>query len=452
MTDAAAFPARPLLHWARLGVRQKIVLILLAALLVSLTANTWMWFESREQDVVSETNRLGQEVSRLVAHNLLNSIVAYNYHAVELNLRELTKNEDVAYARVLSPKGNVMAEAGSAGKDGKEKIVTFRQPIMAGTERQGELEVGISTARIVRELAAERQSAVLRQLIIIFVVLAVELVALSCLIIRPLCMISDTISQGTNSEGEIVGPIPLQSSDEFGDMANEFNNLRVRLNEANQKLRSRITLANEELQRANMQLSEQAEELTRMNRELMELSITDPLTGLYNRRQFEVLMQNEVINAIRSGEPISILLIDVDHFKSFNDRHGHDVGDAVLQHIASHIRQRIRRADIACRYGGDEFFILCRHATIASIVSIGDDIMHGVADSPLLHAGEPLAVTLSMGAATIPGTTTVGSAEDFFKCADLALFACKQRGRNGVVHYSMLRTHNHASARPEEYS
>jgi diguanylate cyclase (GGDEF)-like protein len=429
----------------KLGVRQKIVLILLAALLVSLTANTWLALQSRERDILNETNRRGQEISALVAQNLANSVLTYNYHAIELLLQELIKNEDIVYLRVLSAKGNTMAEVREPGYD-PARLVTFRQDIHIEKDRVGQLLLGLSTERIVHNLEQERTSSVWRQIAIILLVLAAELAALSYLIIRPIATIRHAIRENVNEQGEITRPITLESIDEFGDMARQFNLLREHLNEANIKLRSKVDLANDELKRANEQLRGQAEDLKHMNRELQVLSVTDPLTGLYNRRYFEMLMESEVALSVRNDETISILLIDIDHFKACNERYGHTAADEVLKTVAQLIHSRVRKSDIACRYGGDEFFVLCRRATIANVIAIADDLQQSLAQRHIRHEDQELRVTLSIGAATIPGVHAVHSAVDFFKCADQALFHCKQRGRNGVVHYAMLeRDHKTAS-------
>jgi diguanylate cyclase (GGDEF)-like protein len=149
-------------------------------------------------------------------------------------------------------------------------------------------------------------------------------------------------------------------------------------------------------------------------------------------------MESEVLLSIRNDETISIILLDIDNFKSINERYGHSGGDAVIRNVGRIISEHVRQSDVACRYGGDEFFILCRYATISNAVGFADDLHQALALDSLRPNGQELPVTVSIGVATIPGVHAVTTAEEFFQCADMALRACKQQGCNGVLHYSML--------------
>jgi diguanylate cyclase (GGDEF)-like protein len=420
-----------------LGIRQKIILILLTALLIALTANTWLALRSQERDILNESERRGREISRLVSQNLANSVVSFNYHAIELLLKELAKNEDIVHAQVIGGKGNTMAEVGAPSAD-KRNLVVFKQDIRLDGDLLAVLHLGLSTERIVKNLEEERRSSFLRQAVIILLVMLVEFGALSYIIIRPLGIFSRTIGQGVNAEGKLGLSIRIRSGDEFGEMAERFNRLQEQLNDAHTLLCSRIELADDKLQDANVRLTTQAEELRRMNRELELLAITDPLTGLYNRRHFVKLMENEVESAIRHDETISIILVDIDNFQKIHEQYGHVQGDETLKGVARIIAEHTKGGDVACRYGGDEFFLFCKRATMAQAVALADELQRAVADKPFRINGQDIHITLSMGVATIPGPQPITSAEEFFRCADKALFHCKQRGRNSMLHYSML--------------
>lgn len=144
------------------------------------------------------------------------------------------------------------------------------------------------------------------------------------------------------------------------------------------------------MQRTYEQLATQAEELKLKNADLELLAITDPLTGLHNKRYFEKLMENEVERAVRQNNISSIVLIDLDHFKAVNEQYGHKTGDNVLREVARLLAQRTRRTDVLCRFGGDEFFVLCRQATMANAMAIADQMHEAVTREPLLIDGQAI--------------------------------------------------------------
>ena len=430
-------------HWLRLGVRQKIALVLAATLIVTLTLSTVLTLRAQKAQVLEETHRRGAEVSQLIAQNLAYSVVGYNYTAIELIVRELLENDDIDYVRVESVKGNTMAEVGARDDAGPHRVM-FDQDIRINSEIVGKLHLGLSTRRIVAQLEAQQQDSFLRQFLVIFMIVAVEFAALSYIIARPIGIIARALSAGAHT-GTAPQSIPIASGDEFGELATQFNALHAELADVHRKLQSRVDFANEELKAANEQLSLQAAELRQANHDLQQLSITDPLTGLYNRRHFEKLMENEVALSIRNDETNSIILIDIDDFKKINTEYGHTAGDDLLRALADIIDARLRKTDVACRYGGDEFFVLCRRATIANAITIADELQHAVTDSPFNVGSSRIPLTLSMGVATIPGTQPIRTAEEFFRCADLALAECKRRGRNQVMHFCMLNKDKQAA-------
>ncbi|MEK7696996.1 MAG: diguanylate cyclase [Pseudomonadota bacterium] len=424
-------------HLLRFGIRQKVVLILLATLVVGLTASTWLALRSQTADILSETTRRGNEVSHFVARTLAYSVIAYDYHTIELLLRELASHDDVVYARVTSPKGNVMSEVG-AGNAERPGVTPFRQDIRLNNETVGQLQLGLSTDRIAATLEKQKQDSILRQLLVIFGVLAVELAALSYIIVRPLNIMSRAM-RAEAQVGQGTAPnIPLATQDEFGEIATQFNALHARLNEAREKLQSRVEYANVELQRAYDQLATQADELKRKNTDLELLAITDPLTGLYNKRYFEMLMENEVERSVRQSQICSIVLIDLDLFKSVNERYGHSTGDNILRQVARLLAQRVRKTDVLCRFGGDEFFLLCRQATMGNAMNVAEQLHEAVTREPLTVDDQIIPVRLSIGIATIPSPRPMRNAAEFFECADAALAYSKRTGRNTIVHFSRM--------------
>lgn len=432
----------------RLGVRAKVVLILLVTLLVALSVNSLLALRAQKQDILKETERRGREATHFVANYLAYSVISFDYHALELTLQEIARRDDIddiVYARVENTRGNIMAEAGTRPVDAGA-AQEYGEDIALNGEILGRVYLTLSTERIIATLEARQRDTLLRQMLVILAVMAAGFAALSLLIIRPLTIFSRVIRDNLDTGGAALQRIPLASRDEFGDLARGFNALQDRLDDARHKLESRIDVANHELQGAYERLATQAEELRRMNRDLEQLSVTDPLTGLYNRRYFEKLMESEVALSIRNDETISILLLDLDRFREINERHGHNTGDDAIREVAQILAGQLRQTDVACRFGGDEFFVLCRRATIANAIAIADKLQHALTEQPLRIGDLALPVKASIGVATIPGVHQIADAAEFFHCADEALRHAKQRRHDAVVHFSMLDRSMKASA------
>lgn len=162
---------------------------------------------------------------------------------------------------------------------------------------------------------------------------------------------------------------------------------------------------------------------------LKQQSIRDALTGLFNRRYLDESLSKEIARAGRSGTPVGIIMIDIDHFKRFNDTHGHDAGDTVLQSVGKFISGHVREGDIACRYGGEEFTLIMPGATLESAHARAEELRKGVMSLQITHAGKPLeSITLSLGVATFPQFGETG--ELVIQAADAALYQAKHSGRN----------------------
>lgn len=165
---------------------------------------------------------------------------------------------------------------------------------------------------------------------------------------------------------------------------------------------------------------------------LRQQSVRDPLTGLYNRRFLEEAMDRELSRLERKNLPLSVIMIDVDNFKSFNDTFGHEAGDAVLRDLGGVLQRNVRGSDIACRYGGEEFTIILPEANIEIGRQRAEILREAVRELRLMHNGKSLgAVTLSLGVACFPEH---GRRRDhLLQAADASLYEAKHRGRNCVV-------------------
>lgn len=173
-------------------------------------------------------------------------------------------------------------------------------------------------------------------------------------------------------------------------------------------------------------------ERKRMEQKLELLATQDSLTGLYNRRELEAQLGEEVDRAGRYGRPLSVLWMDVDRFKEINDRFGHLVGDEVLRRLGRLLQASIRNMDYAARYGGEEFVIVLPEMTMSEAVEVGERLRRLVASSPVLAGDErhEVTVTLSIGVASFPDHAR--TRDQLSKEADDAMYLSKQAGRNRI--------------------
>ncbi|OHV97547.1 hypothetical protein AKG95_10155 [Janthinobacterium lividum] len=181
-------------------------------------------------------------------------------------------------------------------------------------------------------------------------------------------------------------------------------------------------------------VAERTEQLEDANRKLATLSITDGLTGLSNRRHFDDVLRAECARATRVGQPLAVVMLDVDYFKRFNDRHGHQAGDACLIRVAQALAAGMRRAgDLTARYGGEEFSIVLPNTGADDARQIGEALRRAIEDLAIPHANADAAqVTISVGIA-VQSPPGASDPDALLRLADAALYHAKDAGRNCVV-------------------
>jgi diguanylate cyclase (GGDEF)-like protein len=168
--------------------------------------------------------------------------------------------------------------------------------------------------------------------------------------------------------------------------------------------------------------------------QLYEAGTRDPLTGLFNRRYLEQHLETDFRLALRHDEQLSVMVLDLDHFKSINDRYGHLAGDMVLRSFASILARRCRREDIIARYGGEEFVVLLRRTSSEGAGAVAESVRSLVEEHTLSYQGKSIAVTVSIGVATLGPGIVPDDPLSLLKTADSALYRAKAEGRNCVVH------------------
>ena len=202
---------------------------------------------------------------------------------------------------------------------------------------------------------------------------------------------------------------------------NDYLTRPVDKNELTARVRTQLRKKNyQDRLRHNVQLS-------------LEMAITDQLTGLHNRRYMARHLDSLISNAQKSNKPLSFLIMDIDHFKSVNDTHGHDIGDEVLREFANRISANIRGIDLACRYGGEEFVVAMPDTDLDLAYTIAERLRKSVETTPFEISRVPgtLNVTISIGIAVSQGDGD--NAEKLLHRADQALYRPQREGRNRVI-------------------
>ncbi|HNW83111.1 MAG TPA: diguanylate cyclase [bacterium] len=227
---------------------------------------------------------------------------------------------------------------------------------------------------------------------------------------------------------------------------NKYENMTVNLIKYNNDIKGTITLLtknradsdslknNSTLTRMIYKVASSALNNIEMYEKVEELSNIDGLTGLYNRRFFQITIDRMVSEASRTNAALSIIMLDIDHFKKVNDTHGHKAGDDVIRFLSRTIRNNIRKVDIAARYGGEEFVVLLHNTNIEGAARLAEKIRILVKDASINADGSQLNITSSFGVSSYPSLSL--SAGQLVKDADLALYYSKENGRNMVTLFS----------------
>jgi diguanylate cyclase (GGDEF)-like protein len=288
------------------------------------------------------------------------------------------------------------------------------QPVVGALKRISELGWGVVAEK--QRAKAYVQIVRLRNLTLALVVALLFLIGLtayllSLSLVRPLNRL--TSGAGKVASGDLDVDVPVNSRSEVGYLTEVFNDMVARLRQGREELAS----INETLRQKNV--------------ELHEISITDSLTRLYNRKHLMETLDREVTRSERYSHPFSLLIIDIDHFKKYNDTYGHLAGDEVLRRLASVFKETIRSSDYAARYGGEEFIIILPEISPEQGVEAAERIRRKVGEQRFEGDGEAIEVTISVGVASYPENGE--DAETVIRNADEALYEAKKLGRNQVI-------------------
>ena len=339
-----------------------------------------------------------------------------NFHGIEQLLREQVTGRDDRVA-VVQPGGQVIASAGGTVtalpeetlrrlRGAESTTVSYQAPdglavvgaLSAVPRSDWSAVAEIPAASAFRDIRRLRDATALLLVVLLGVVGSLAY-GLGLLIVQPLGRLM--LAANRVAGGDLSVDVPASGGGELSHLAGVFNDMVRRLREG--------------------------------HAELERLSVTDELTGLANRRRLTAELERELRRSGRHGRPVSILMLDVDHFKHFNDTYGHPAGDAVLKRLASTVRECVRDVDTVARYGGEEFTVILPETPVAEAARVAERIRASAEQDRFTPEGEsvPLNVTVSIGYAWFP--ENAGTPDALIEAADQALYRSKESGRNRVT-------------------
>jgi diguanylate cyclase (GGDEF)-like protein/PAS domain S-box-containing protein len=192
------------------------------------------------------------------------------------------------------------------------------------------------------------------------------------------------------------------------------------------------------LRLANDRLQSQLIEIGTLQSQLRSQAIRDPLTDLFNRRYLDETLDRELARAAREGYPVSVIMLDIDHFKKVNDTFGHEAGDVVLKALARMLSSRNRRGDFVCRFGGEEFVIVMPNMTVDTAYERAEELRATLNTLAVPYGRFSLTITISMGIAGYPANGD--EREAVLRAADRAMYAAKRAGRDHILTYDLLQS------------
>jgi len=332
-----------------------------------------------------------------------------------------------------------------AGETGVSKFYTpaMNGDVIAGYTVVPETGWGVMVPQPFGELEEHARSNQQSTLIIMIIGITVAgLISwfLAGLLVGPIHAVVFATKYSEDDKHKFILPAEVKSHyfipKEVQELIDSFNSMGQRLNSITTQLYSKIDFANKEVHEQNIKLKDQARELKVINEELERLSTTDNLTNLFNRRLFDEMLVNEFAFALRHKEFLSLVMLDIDHFKSINDKYGHIQGDRVLIDVAMILKDNFRSSDVCFRIGGEEFAILCRRTNYREIKLVVENLRHCLEHHEFRYKDDVFLVTGSFGIVTIPDNDILlDNAESFYRFADKAMYNSKNHGRNQVTHY-----------------
>jgi len=389
------------------------------------------------------SNRI-EELDRVIeefAEGMVESADVESVAVLDNQLRVVGHTDKDLYGRRADDEFSVLASSQPEalikvdGK-GKTRVMLVSKPLAAAIHglpgiRWGTLVVRIGLSRADREI--RRSLLVGLESVGLFAIITALLLffVLERLFLRPIARLAEAAESIRG--GDLTARSGIEGKGELGELGATFDGMADELKKHTDHLQKLVYERTEKLNRTNQELVRTAGQLRLANESLEELARTDPLTGLSNRRHLTETLGFHFALARRGGRPISFAMLDVDFFKHYNDTNGHPAGDEVLKSLSDLLQQRVRKTDIACRYGGEEFAIMFPDTDREQAFAVAEEVRQLVEEHafPLEEKQPDGRLTVSIGVAAIDkGMAKFG---DLITRADEALYEAKAKGRNRTI-------------------
>ncbi len=436
-----------------MGLRLKLGVFVVGFVLLAQLAVGWQQTRAERQIYLDEMRARGVTLLRAFAIPCAvamanNDITALDNYVVQF--AEEAHALSLAYMAALDFSGRVQAHtaAGEYGRvyddpftrraltaaeavtlldeTGAQPLLKVGVPVVSGL-RWGTLTAGFSLTALERTIVQNRNRSLLLSAGISVGVAAIVFWLLSLLVIRPVTEMERMAERFGG--GELDTRVAVDRSDEIGRLAAGLNGMAEQIQLYTSSLEKLVEERTAELATAN-------DKLVEANRQLDRLAKTDPLTGLYNRRYFMEQLEFEIRRGARTRRQFALVILDVDHFKHYNDTNGHTAGDELLQRLATLLEANLRSVDLVARYGGEEFVVLLLDTNPEDGYAAARKLQQVVAAQafPYEDSQPGGTLTISVGVAFYP--TDSRDARLLIDHADQALYLAKQRGRNTTCRWA----------------
>lgn len=297
--------------------------------------------------------------------------------------------------------------------------------------RWGTLVAGMELARAKQHLSRLGWRLLAALLVMIAIAAGVTVIVLNHQLVRPVGVLAGAAKRF--AAGSLEARVPVKGSGELALLGETYNDMAARIESYTRSLEEKVRERTRDLEAANAKLNQAMDDIQHANKRLEALATTDGLTGLFNHRHFKGLLEGEVHRSRRLDFPTSLVMLDVDHFKKYNDTHGHPAGDVVLRGVADLLKSRLRSTDVPCRYGGEEFAIILLDTGKQMAMAVAEEIRSRIEATPFdgQESQPGGTLTMSIGVATFPDDAEDHAA--LLRAADESLYAAKRSGRNRVV-------------------